>query len=410
MSRISLALALIAISLTPAVGWANAYKILGVRSVKASAMGEAFVATADDASATSFNPAGLAQQRGRQISIQGTACNSYTEHTAPSGEQTDINEGWQLVPALYATTDFGSEILSAGLGISVPNGLATEWEADSFARYVSTYSSLSVVDVTPAIGVKVTDGLMLGAGLNFYYAEAQLDSMLDGGLAVGMPGQMDLPSSLQGDGTAWGFTAGALWQLSKSTSLGLVYRHPYTVELDGDYAVAGSRLPMEAEIDFPMAIIGGVAYRPGERWLIELNLDWTYWEGVDDIRIRFDDAAIPDTAQIQALGNTTAVKLGGQYGWSQRLDLRAGYVYNQNATPEAHWRPSLPNTDTHFLTTGFGWTKGRVTLDGALQLIFYETRTIDNNVDGNEDRSSSSVDGTYRTFAPCVSLAATTRF
>ncbi len=42
--------------------------------------------------------------------------------------------------------------------------------------------------------------------------------------------------------------------------------------------------------------------------------------------------------------------------------------------------------------------------------IFYEERTIDNNVDSNAFSSSSTIDGSYETFAPCVSLAATYHF
>ena len=62
------------------VAYANAYKILCVRSVKATAMGEAFIAQADDSSAVAFNPAGLAQLRDNRLSLQGTLCNATTEH------------------------------------------------------------------------------------------------------------------------------------------------------------------------------------------------------------------------------------------------------------------------------------------------------------------------------------------
>jgi long-chain fatty acid transport protein len=131
---------------------------------------------------------------------------------------------------------------------------------------------------------------------------------------------------------------------------------------------------------------------------------------VDDIVVHFKTPGAPDSVMAEDLENTFAYKLGAEYACSKRLALRCGYIYNENATPEETWRPSLPDTVTHFFLTGFGYKMKNVTLDGALQLVYYEKRTIDNNVDLNETFSSSSIDGTYRVWAPCVSFSATYRF
>ncbi len=391
-------------------GLANGYKILGLKSAKATAVGEAFVVRADDPSAVAFNPAGLAQLRGEQLNLQATLCNAYTEHTAPGGESTDMEDRWQTVPALFFTSDLGRDDLGVGLGISAPNGLSTEWDEESFARYVATYSDLVVVDISPALGVRIGESWLVGAGVNFYYSEAELRRMVDMGMLAGMPGQMDARSTLTGDGTAWGFNVGTIYHLNARHSVGLVYHHAYTVDYDGDVNLVGSDMPISAEIDFPTSVVVGYGYRPNEKWILEFNVDWTYWNDVDDIRVDFDTPGVPDSIMAQGFENTMAYKFGAEYACSDELALRCGYIYNENATPEENWRPSLPNTDTHFVTAGFGWTLDRLTLDGALQLIFYEDRTIDNNVDNNELTSSSSVDGKYETFAPCFTLAATYAF
>ena len=105
-----------------------------------------------------------------------------------------------------------------------------------------------------------------------------------------------------------------------------------------------------------------------------------------------------------------AIKLGSEYRPAGSWAWRCGYTFSENATPTATWRPSLPDTDTHFFTAGSGYTCDDITIDLTLQYIYYETRTIDNNVDFNESSSPSTIDGTYRTWAPCISLAATYRF
>lgn len=393
------------------VSWANGYKILCVKSAKATGMGEAFIVQADDPTAIAYNPAGLGQLEGEQANIHGTLCSFYTEHTSPSGERTRNEDEWQIVPSLFFTTDMGREGMSAGLGISFPNGISSEWSKNSFARYVATYSDLVVGDISPAFGMKLSDRLMLGGSISYYYSEARLESMVDSGtLSGGAPNGMDVGSRMEGDGDAWGAGVGVIYHLNRKHGIGLTYRLPYSIDYDGDLAVAGQENSISTTIDFPTVIVAGYAFRPTEKWKVEVDLDWTQWDQVDDIVINFDNGVLTDITQKQDLRNTLAYKLGTECRYSETLALRCGYIYNENATSESTWRPSLPDTDVHFLTLGCGYVKDGVAIDTALQLLYYEKRTVDNNVDFNEFASRSSVDGTYRTWAPCVSVGITYKF
>jgi len=389
---------------------ANGYKILGVRSVKANAMGEAFTAMADDPSAIAFNPAGIAQLPGTQVNMQLTSCDGYTDHTAPDGTASDNVPGWQSIPSLFITSDLGENRPVLGLGVSVPNGLSSEWRDDSFARYVATYSDLFVADVAPTIAMRLTDRLMLGASANFYYSEARLDRMIDVGASMGAPGTMDVESSLEGDGNAWGFNLGVIYDMTDKHRVAAMYHHPYSIDYEGDLSIGGAPGPVDASMDFPMTVVLAYAFRPIEKLTIEVDLDWTDWDATDDIKIGPATPGLSDMVLEQNLESSMAYKLGLQYLCSDALALRCGYIYNENATPEASWRPSLPDTNVHFLTAGVGYTIGNLTVDTAVQILLYEDRTIDNNVDANELVSASSIDGKYETWAPCVSLGATYRF
>ncbi len=390
-------------------GMANGYKILAVKSAKATAMGEAFITQADDPSAISFNPAGLSQLHSNQVQVQVTLCNAYATRTSPSGEESENEDKWQPVPSFFYTSEVGKDV-TAGLGLSFPNGLSSEWADDGFARYVATYSDLVVADLSPAIGAKVIEHLQLGAAVDYYYSRAKLERMVDAGMLYGAPGAMDMKSSVEGTGSAWGYNLGAIYEINRKHSVALTYRAPYTIEYDGELSLGGQDQDLSTSIDFPAVVVAGYAYRPTEKWKLEFNLDWTDWEEVGDITLDFENPAIPDVTQKQGFRNTLAYKLGSEYLYSQRLALRAGYIYNQNATPEENWRPSLLDTDAQFVTTGFGYNLANWTIDTALQFVFYKKRTIDNNVDGNESLSSSSIDGTYEAFALGVSLAATRKF
>lgn len=404
---------LVALCFCVSAAHGNGYKLLNLKSAKSTSMGEAFITQADDPSAVAVNPAGLAQLRGNHVNLQVTYAKGYTTHTAPDGTETENIASWQPVPAFFACTDLGRDDLTIGLGVSLPNGLGSEWAKDSFARYVSTYSSLMVADISPAIGYRVSDRLLLGAGFDFYYSEAQLNRMVDLGLQFGAPGAMDAESTLTGTGSASGFNLGAICRITDSHSIALTYRRPYSIDYDGSLSIdeAGMNVDVTASIDFPAIVVLGYGYRASDDWKFEVNADWTDWASTGDIRIQSrTPGAMPEVTQSQNLKNTIAWKFGVEHIYSDTLKLRCGYIYNRNATPEATWRPSLPDADTHFVTAGLGYSSGNFTIDAALQLLAYETRTIDNDVDNNETTSSSSIDGTYRTWGSCASLSGTYSF
>lgn len=403
------ALVAMCIAAVAATAKANGYKVLNMKSAKASAMGEAFIVQADDPSAIAFNPAGLARLRDTRVSMHSLVCNGYTRRTAPDGTEASNMSKWQMVPALYVTSDLGMEDMGFGIGVSAPNGLSSEWAENGFSRYVTTYSSLEVADISPAIGWKVSDGLLAGIGLDCYVSRATLEKMtdLDPGAAA-----LDARTSLNGKGTGWGFNAGIIYEPCPKHGFALTYRHGYSIAYDGSLAIpaAGLDADVTARVEFPPVAVAGYAYRPTDRLKLEINLDWTGWRSVGDIEIASRSPALPDSSQAQKLRNTTAWKIGAEYRISDSTSFRCGYIYNPDATEEETWRPNLPDTDTHFFLLGAGYESGRWTFDAALQAIYYETRTIDNNVDGNETAGSSSVDGTYRTWAPCLSVAGTRKF
>ena len=193
-------------------------------------------------------------------------------------------------------------------------------------------------------------------------------------------------------------------------SVAVAYRHPYSIEYDGSLTVAGVGNDISATVDFPMTFVVGYSFMPMDKWRLEINADCTLWDDVGDIEVSFDAPGVPAVTQAQDMKNTVALKLGAEYGYSEAVTLRGGYIYNQNATAEATWRPSIIDSDVHFLTAGMSYEMDRLTVDFAFQLLLTAERTIDNNVDMNETISSSTIDGTYDGYSPCGTISATYRF
>ena len=401
--------------------FANGFKILGVKSTKATAMGEAFIVQADDPTAIAFNPAGLTQVEGSQFSAGFTITNGWVEHRSSQGVKEDILDKWQTIPYCFITTNLSNKgNITLGLGITAPNGLSTEWSQTGFARYVATFSELVVIDINPSIAYKIADNLSMGMGISCYYSTAVLGGIADYGNLVGLPGALDGEAKLEAKGYSWGYNFGVLYKLNERHSFAATFKSPFTIEYEGDSKY--TNIPdfmglgpsfdsdLETAIDFPAIVVLGYAYHPTDRLKLEFNLDWTNWETLDHVTVDFDSNLLSDFTYTYECENTFAYKFGLEYLVSEWFKLRAGYIYNENATPEEYWRPSLPDTDTHFACFGFGYKLRKVTLDGALQLIFFEDRSIDNNVDNNEVSTSSSIDGEYKNFGIAFSLGVTYKF
>jgi long-chain fatty acid transport protein len=400
--------------------YANGFRILGIKGTKATSMGEAFTAQADDPSAVAFNPAGMTQLDGTWIQQGFSVVNSYTDHTSPSGIKEEIQDEWQLVPNLFVTSDLGLEKWTFGVGLSVPNGISSSWREDSLVRYVNTFSDLLIADVNVAAAYPLTDQLSIGGGFSYYYSEATLRNKVDFGLLAGAPGAFDGNSRLFLKGDTCGWDIGLLFKLNEQHQFGFFFKSEFDVEFDDGklqltnippFLGLGSSITSSAktELEIPGVLVFGYAFKPMENLKLEFDLDWTMWETLDVAHVDVADP-LQDIDIIFNYDNAFAYKFGVEYLWNPRTKLRAGYIYNEQAIPDDFFRPSIPETTTHLVSCGVGLDVGRHWIvDLGAQVILYEDRTVNNNVDNNETTSSSSVDGLYESIGFNFMLTATYR-
>ena len=136
--------------------------------VRATALGGAFTASADDGSALFYNAAGLSFQEGRSASINLMPVNprfKFRGATTFAGEGAfeEVQHKTYLVPGAYYTAR-PSEKFSYGLGVYAPFGLGVKWmNPDTFVgRQVSYDVEIQTVYVTP--GRQLHGGRWAGSG------------------------------------------------------------------------------------------------------------------------------------------------------------------------------------------------------------------------------------------------------
>lgn len=409
------------------------------QSASGIAQSNAVVAQADDPSALYYNPAGMTQLQGVQISV-GTVLiggSSFFRNSAGQTAKSSFDGSVAYPPPsnFYITANlkdlgvnrFGD--LTVGLAVLSPFGTLMRWPDNSPFNSARTFAALEMFDIKPTIAYKVNDQLSVGAGLDVYtffnfWGEGHLERQ-----SIGLPlagaGQK---AELNGRDSATGFNLSFLYTPFRNSggkplvNIGFIYRSQATIHITGQYLVNGAvQADMAQTLVLPQILTGGMAIWPvrdeDHEWKLELDVDYTGWKSVRNLDVRLSTGTL--LASPQNWRSTYTVLIGTEYKWLHppvlpdwELALRGGYWNSQTPIPDSSFNPEIPDSDNHSISVGLGFLcKGRgqflglfecgrsgggkfrpeaFALDTAFQVLLYDPRTVTGNV-------NSTVNGDYKT-------------
>ena len=212
-------------------------------------------AYADDASTIWYNPAGLTRLNEPEFDAGFSLIRlgaNFTPTTAvdATGQPLTGNNGGNpgklgAVPFIYYSTPINDK-LDFGIGLGVPFGLATSYNANSIFRYQAIYTSVSVVNLNPTLAYKFTDHFSAGFGVDVQRMDVKLTNDIDFGAvcfakvspAVCSQSFGLVPQGHDGffqgtaNNTAIGYNFGVLWDYD-TTRVGFSYRGRIKHDLSG---------------------------------------------------------------------------------------------------------------------------------------------------------------------------------
>ena len=402
-----------------------------VYGARALGQANAVVARPQDPSTVQFNPAGLTELDGTQLSLGLTAHFPSTEYHGPLGYKEHMEEEILYTPNFFLSSDLGTEKMAVGLGISAPYGLKTEWSRTGFARYVATASELALININPTVAFKINDHLSLGLGLDYYTSSSTLERQNNWGLTnfilTGDPSYLlttpDGSSKVKVHGDSWGFNLGLLAKLNEKHSIGLSFRSKAHLDLKGHIDLTnitgpvagifgGSTFHTDLTSDFtvPEMLVLGYAYQVNDRLSLEADVQWTNWSRFEKMAVNFETSnpiLEADNPVLRRWKDVLSLALGMEYKLNDRTQLRAGYFYYESPVPEDTFDPSIPGADRHGLTLGIGYEWDSITIDFAYAAVFVEDRNITNTVGST---SGANISGKYESFIHLVGLTFTYKF
>ncbi|GGE77150.1 aromatic hydrocarbon degradation protein [Streptosporangium jomthongense] len=415
-------LATLAAVAAPATVFAGGFSL---NEQSASAMGVAnagAVANPENATTIFFNPAGMSQLKGTNISFGAAVLDIDAEAKSASGTNQigqpvsggrggDIADP-AVLPNVYLTHEINDSI-DVGFGIHAPYGLAADYDDDFVGRFFADKTELTAISFTPAISVNNGQGLSMGLGLNVMYVEGKLTKFMDnsgtialapGGVLPGTPAQGY--ADIEGDDVGVTFQVGFLYEMNDRTQFGLKAQTGTELDLEGDakftnVAVAtpagtpnppgpgvavplNSTEPARVPLAIPESISAGLRHKLTDQFTVLAGATYSRWSRFDSLDIYGRDPSKPLTSKSpgglpnllshtpEGWKNTWQFNVGGIYQVTPEWALKAGYAWDESPVDQ-YVTARIPSSDRHWLTLGAQWKSAQSgwTVDAAVGTLLF---------------------------------------
>jgi long-subunit fatty acid transport protein len=353
----------------------------------------AFIAVADDATAASWNPAGLIKLEKPEASFVG-AWRTVTKDYSPEDNIVSLDQDrWGEAEINFMSYAQPIEIGNTDVVISVNyhqvydfgveyNGLIS---SDPLLTKIKGKSEGAVSAYSLAGGLSMPSypEITIGASFNWYaqsllndYAwQVNKTETTTSSLFPQLPPHVIESTETFDDLRAHNFTFGLLWDVYERQenllTLGLVYHTPFTAKVDqksADTTSSGTTFRQQGmDIDFPASLGAGANYRISDSLSVAFDVEWKEWS-----EFKQKDADGTPTSPIDS--DTVAYRLGAEHltffeGTRESvLACRGGLFYEPR--PVSNYPDPLK---VYGLSAGLGWTvKDQFSLDFAYQFRWGE--------------------------------------
>ena len=336
-------------------------------------IGRAFsggAAAPDDPSTIFFNPAGMTELEGVQISTGGTLLFIDSVQADQGSARTVAGQTGTVpiggsdggspfhrvvpVPSFYASARIGDSPLWVGLGVSAPFGLKLDYAPDFFGRYDSLASDLKTYNIQPSAALKLGDAVAIGGGIDVQYAKVSLTNALPN-LSSNDP---DGHYSVSGDDISVGWNLGILAKAGPAR-FGLHYRSRIEHKISGSQELSGLLGPLAAgngtqNVTAPLALpdivtaSAALTVTPGTRLMATGRYyNWSLFQRLEII----PETGGPLRKELR-YKDSWSIALGAEHDFSDRLTLRAGAMFDKTPTNPDYLSTRVPDGDRTWATMG----------------------------------------------------------
>jgi long-chain fatty acid transport protein len=321
-----------------------------------------------------------------------------------------------------------------GLSLTAPFGLSTEYPESWVGRYHAVESELVTYNINPAIGIRLTDRISIGAGFQAQYADGKLSNAVDfGTIGAGLgipgaaPGAQDGFARLDGDDWGYGWNVGLLVEPVDGTRLGVAYRPEIDHRLDGQArftddaagiaaairGASGAFARSDASVDLttPATLSLGIHQDIGFNISLMAEAMWTDWSEFHDLVVEFDNPAQPNSITEQRWEDSWFYAVGATWSPWSALTLRTGVAYDESPVPDRYRTPRVPDEDRYWLAFGATYRpRPWVGIDVGYAHVWVNDSSLNLAATDRGNEARGSLDADYENSLDIVTLGVKVQF
>ncbi|WP_281544060.1 outer membrane protein transport protein [Grimontia sp. SpTr1] len=385
----------------------------------ATGLGRAYAgeaAMADNASAQFRNPAMMTYLEGTQVStgliyvdpnvdVEGRQYWTQQDPGTPTSSEDFADSAF--IPNFYFSHQLNEKVY-LGLALSSNFGMHTKLDDNFKGTQFGNEASVMTMEINPNIAYKINDQFSVGAGVRYVLGEGSIGAKSSADIKKPLNGNVIVPTGttlkyMEGDDTAWGWQAGAAWQINEDNRLGFNYRSEVNLNLEGHatglaFGTTTAQLPGSMELTLPATAEIASFHQLTDTVAVHASINWTDWSTFEKL-----EANIPSLSQPNQLVKQENWKdnyrfaVGATYQLNTKTQLRSGVAYDTAAVDDANRTITIPETDRLWLSLGAGYHySDNLTLDAGFTYIFAKDADVKEPRDGiSSDLTSVPFGGTF---------------
>ncbi|AFL67480.1 OmpP1/FadL family transporter [Sulfurospirillum barnesii] len=338
------------LSLSAATLLASGYRI-PEQSLNSVALSAAYVASANGADASYYNPANMAfMAEGGYIETSLTYINlpkvDYTD-SGNSAQNGDSKEENFLLPNLHYVSPMVGN-WRYGLSIVAPAGLSKRWD-ESYQMRSSEEFTLKVIEINPTASYKVNDQLALGFGLRGVYTTGVIKYQRAGVYT----------NDMEADSIDFGYNLALSYKPIEDLTLSATYRSKVNLTVDGDATTTWLGAPssgdVKTKIPLPASLALAAAYTM-DKTTLEFVFERTYWSSYKELDFDFENPTAEQNlggSRAKNWKDVNAYRIGLSHQYSDALKLMAGFAIDKTPVPTSTLGFELPDSDAKLYSVGF---------------------------------------------------------
>ena len=407
-------LSLTLLALAGSTAFAGGYRV-SIQGQKQLAMGHTGVAVVNSAEVAFFNPAGMAYlDKKFNVSVGANALFANVKFQNSTYNWTAESKNVGTPFSVYATYKL-NDWLTAGLAVYTPYGSAVDWDQDWEGAHLVNNIDLQAIFVQPSVSIRMGEHFSLGGGVIYASGSVNLNRNLSMNPLLSDDGQ---PSDVTIDAkgiTAWGYTAGFMFNPTDKLRIGMNYRSEIIMEArDGDaiYNDTPTFNPLanttfNADLPLPAELTVGLSYQVTDKWLLAFDYNRTMWSAYEALDVKFGNGT--ESLNPRNYQNVSTYRVGTQYKANDKFTFRAGWYFDESPVQDGYFAPETPRNDSMGYTGGLTYqVNSKLGVDFSFLYLHFDE--IDNSYNHSTDPISGQPNpdfgGTYKSvvFSPGIGI------